>query len=350
MGKVLAIANQQVGPGYPCFIIAEAGVNHNGELKTAKRLVDAAVEAGADAVKFQTFIAEQVVSPSAPKADYQLKTTSEHESQLEMIKNLELSSDDHHQLQKYCQKNNILFLSTPFDQDSVVLLEKLHIPAYKIGSGDITNWPFLEYIALKRKPIILSTGMSTLSEVEEAVGVIQNAGNKQIILMHCVSNYPADPCDVNLRAMLTMEKAFQIPVGYSDHTLGIEVPMAAVALGACVIEKHLTLDRTMSGPDHQSSLEPNIFREMVAGIRTVELSLGHGRKEPAASEINTAKAARRSLVAAQNITKGTVIEERHIAIKRPGTGLPPRMLASIIGKKANEDIMVESLIKPEMLS
>ncbi|MGB2963459.1 MAG: N-acetylneuraminate synthase [Anaerolineales bacterium] len=350
MGKVIEIADQQVGAGYPCFIIAEAGVNHNGNLKTAKRLVDAAVSAGANAVKFQTFVAEQVISPIAPQADYQLKNTGKDESQLEMVQRLELSVDDHHQLQSYCQQKNILFLSTPFDQKSVDLLDQLNVPAYKIGSGEITNWPLLEYIAQKGKPIILSTGMSNLSEVEEAVGVLQNTGNNQIILMHCVSNYPADPADVNLRAMLTMEKTFQVPVGYSDHTLGIEVPLAAVALGACVIEKHFTLDRTMPGPDHRASLEPEFLKAMVSGIRIVEQSLGHGRKEPAASELDTARAARRSLVAAQDISKGTVIEERHIDIKRPGTGLSPQMIDKIIGQKAIENIKEGSLIKLEMLS
>lgn len=344
------IEGKQIGQGYPCFIIAEAGVNHNGSLRIAKELIDAAVLAGVDAVKFQTFNTDQIVSRSAPKAEYQIDKTAEGESQLEMLQRLELSEADHEQLEVYCHEKRIIFLSTPFDKDSVDLLERLNIPAFKIGSGELTNYSLLKYISEKGKPMILSTGMSDLKEVGDAVDIIHQSGNDQLVLLHCVSNYPADPSDVNLRAMQTMRDAFRLPVGYSDHTLGIEIPLAAVALGACVIEKHFTLDRDMPGPDHQASITPVELKDMVLGVRKVEQSLGHGRKEPSVRESSTAAVARRSLVAAEDITKGTIIKEKHIKIMRPGTGLPPRMFAEVIGKKADMNIDAGSLIRLEMLS
>ncbi|MEA2031577.1 MAG: N-acetylneuraminate synthase, partial [candidate division Zixibacteria bacterium] len=249
------------------FIIAEAGVNHNGNLELAKQLVDIAAKAGADAVKFQTFKAEKVVTPDSPKADYQLQATEESESQYEMLRKLELSHEQHVELMSYCRKQKIIFMSTPFDRESADFLYELSVPVFKIGSGEITNLPFLEYVSGKGKPVILSTGMSYLSEVDEAVKVVRKAGCERFVLLHCVSNYPAAAQDVNLQAMHTMATAFQVPVGYSDHTLGIEVSMAAVALGACVIEKHFTIDRTLLGPDHQASLEPDELSAMVKGIR-----------------------------------------------------------------------------------
>jgi N-acetylneuraminate synthase len=330
-------------------VIAEAGVNHNGDLDMALQLVDAAAAAGADAVKFQTFIANRVISASAPKAKYQLQTTCATESQLDMIRPLQLSPQAHRELSDYSQERGVLFMSTPFDEDSVDLLDELGVPVFKIGSGEITNWPFLEYIARIGKPIILSTGMSYLSEVDEAVRVIRNAGCRQLLLLHCVSNYPAAPDDANLRAMETMMRAFQVPVGYSDHTPGIEVSLAATALGACVIEKHFTLDKNLPGPDHRASLEPSELAALIKGVRTVEAALGHGEKRPAASEVNTAAVARRSLVAAQDINAGTVVTREMIAIKRPGTGLPPAMHSYLVGRTTRTNIPADTLISLEML-
>lgn len=349
MIEPVKIADSLVGPGHPCFVIAEAGVNHNGDINLAKKLIDAAVDAGANAVKFQTFKADKVVSDSAPKAEYQLETTSGSESQMEMLRSLELSIDDHHEIRNYCQANSILFLSTPFDEDSVDLLETLDVPAFKISSGEITNYPLLKHVASKQRPIILSTGMSYLGEVDEAVQVIKKAGDNQIILLHCVSNYPAYPQDANLRAMQTMATAFQVPIGYSDHTPGIEVSLAAVALGACVIEKHFTLDRNMPGPDHRASLEPDQLNNLVKGIRNVEVSLGNGYKQPTESEANTRSIARRSLIAACDIQAGTRLTDAMIAIKRPGTGLPPQAKSYLIGRKVQVDIAAGSMITLEML-
>jgi N,N'-diacetyllegionaminate synthase len=350
MVESIEIAGRVVGEGQPCFIIAEAGVNHNGDVNLAKQLIDAAVDAGADAVKFQTFKAENVVSPIAPKADYQLKTTAQNESQLEMVRVLELSPDDHFQIKEHCADRNILLISTPFDEGSVDLLDDLDIPAFKVGSGEITNSPLLKYIAQKDKPVILSTGMSYLAEVDEAVRLIQAAGNGQIILLHCVSNYPAKPEDINLRAMLTMANAFQVPVGYSDHTLGHAVALAARALGACLIEKHLTLDSTLPGPDQLASLEPAEFKKMVSGIHDIEKALGHGRKIPSASEANTAKVARRSLIASSDIPAGTTLSTEMIAVKRPGDGIPPAMLPYIIGRTVLYPIEAGTVITLELLA
>lgn len=344
----IEIEGHLIGNNHPCFIIAEAGVNHNGYLKMALQLVDTAVTAKADAIKFQTFKAEAVISSSAPKAIYQKRTTGADESQLEMARRLQLSYEQFHEIKAYCEKNGTLFLSTPFDHDSADFLDNLGVSAFKIPSGEVTNYPFLEHIACKGKPLILSTGMSYLGEVEQALRVIYAAGNRKVILLHCVSNYPAEPVDTNLRAMQTMATAFGVPVGYSDHTLGIEVALAAVALGACVVEKHFTLDRTLPGPDHGSSLEPNELSALVKGIRTVEAALGHGRKEPAASEANTAAVVRRSLVAACDIPLMTMLTDQHIAIKRPGTGLPPSMREYLVGKKTRTFIPADTLLSLEL--
>lgn len=348
--KAIEILGREIGPGQPCFIIAEAGVNHNGSLEMARQLVDAAARAGADAVKFQTFKAEKVVSPQAPKAAYQLQTTGASESQLDMVKRLELPFDAFRELYVYCQDKGIRFMSTPFDEESVDFLAELNVAVFKIPSGEITNLPFLAHVARKGKPMIVSTGMSYLGEVEAAVRTIEETGNHDFVLLHCVSNYPADPADANLRAMQTMATAFSVPVGYSDHTLEAEVAIAAVALGACVIEKHFTLDRSLPGPDHRTSLEPDELSALVRGIRTVEMALGHGRKEPADSEANTATVARRSLVAARDIQAGTTLTEELIAIKRPGTGLPPAMRPYLIGRTARITIPAGTLLTLEMLA
>ena len=345
----LIVAGRKVGPGHPCFIIAEAGVNHNGDPQLAHRLVDAAVEAGADAVKFQTFTTERVISRDAPKANYQVETTGTEESQFDMVKALELPREAFAQLMAHCQERNILFLSTPFDHESIDLLAGLGVEAFKIASGEITNLPLLEHVARNGKPMFVSTGMANIGEVETAVRTIEQAGNPDKVLLHCVSNYPAAPADVNLRAMDTMARAFGVPVGYSDHTLGLEVPLAAVALGASVIEKHFTLDRSMTGPDHRASLEPDELARMVSGIRTVQESLGHGRKEPAASEANTSSVARKSLVAARDLTAGTVLTEDMIDIKRPGHGLPPSVRLNLVGRTVRIDVAEDNLLSLDML-
>lgn len=331
-----------------CFIIAEAGVNHNGDFKNAVRLIDIAKESGADAVKFQTFKAEELVSSLAPKADYQKKNTAGNESHLEMIRKLELPFEDFRKLGAYCGKAGIHFMSTPFDHSSIDFLSEIEMPFFKIPSSEITNFPYLDRIARAGKPLILSTGMSTLQEVREAVSVLNSAGNKEVTLLHCTSSYPADPRDANLRALQTLKETFGLPVGYSDHTPGIEVSLAAVALGACVIEKHFTLNKTLPGPDHKASLSPEELHALVKGIRIVESSLGHGRKEPTESERNTAAVARKSLVAARDILPNTVLTHEMIAIKRPGTGIPPAKLQLFIGKRSRVAIAADTPLLPEM--
>ena len=326
------------------FVIAEAGVNHNGSLEMAKRMVDVAVNVGADAIKFQTFKAEKVVSNNAPKADYQIKTTDIKESQLEMLRRLELSYDSFEILKSYCNDRDITFLSTPFDIASADFLDEIEIELFKIPSGEITNFPFLSHIAKKKKPMIISTGMAYLGEVEAALNVIEATGNTNIALLHCVSNYPTSPQDVNLRAIDTLKKAFALPVGFSDHTLGFEIAISAVALNTCIIEKHFTLDRKLSGPDHSASLDPDELKTMINGIRKVEMALGHGLKKPAQSEMNTRIVARRSLVASQDIPENTVLTEDMIDIKRPGSGLSPIMLQYIIGRVSKKKINQGSLI------
>ncbi|MCL0053828.1 N-acetylneuraminate synthase [Dehalococcoidia bacterium] len=344
------IAGRKIGPGHPCFVIAEAGVNHNGDLELARRLVDVAADAGADAVKFQTFTAERLATTDAPKADYQMRTTDGTESQIEMLRRLELSPEAHRSLMEQCQERNILFLSSPFDEESADLLAELGVAAIKIPSGEITNLPYLEHIAQKGKPMIVSTGMASLGEVEQAIRTIEGGGNQEFVLLHCVSNYPAKPADINLRAMETLKAAFGAPTGYSDHTPGNEVALASVALGACVVEKHFTLDRSMPGPDHEMSLEPDELDSLIRGIRLVSSALGDGRKEPVPSEAETAAVARKSLVAAIDIPAGTILTEELIAIKRPGTGLPPAMRQQLTGRETKETVPSGTLITLEMLT
>ncbi len=341
---LLDVGKRKVGPGQPCFFIAEAGVNHNGSIDIAERLIDAAVDAGADAVKFQTFKAGGLATPDAPKASYQQRTTCAGESQFEMLRRLELTLDNHRHLIDYCERRGIEFLSTPFEEASAVLLVGLGVPALKIPSGEVTNLPFLAHVARLGLPLIVSTGMCDLGEVEAAVETIVAEGNDSLLLLHCVSNYPACPGHFKFVAMATMQAAFGVPCGYSDHTLGNEVSLAAVALGACVIEKHFTLDRAMPGPDHEASLEPGELKELVQGIRVVESALGSGRKKPAASERDTAVAIRKSLVAAQDIAAGQTFTEELIAVKRPGTGLPPGMKGHVIGRIAAEHIPAGALL------
>ena len=320
------------------FIIAEAGVNHNGRLDLAYQLIDVAKDTGADAVKFQTFKAENVVSRLADKAEYQKKTTGSDKSQLDMIKKLEISFEDFVKLKKYCDKKEIMFLSTPFDHQSIDFLYNL-VDIYKIPSGEIINYPYLKHIAAKNKPIIMSTGMANLGEVEEAINTIRTVNSEaKISLLHCTTNYPTPYEEVNLKAMQTLAAAFKLPVGYSDHTLGIEVPVAAVAMGAKIIEKHFTLDKNLPGPDHKASLEPGELKEMVKAIRNIEMALGNGIKKPNESEIEIMKVARRSLIATRDIRVGEIIKESDIIIKRPGTGILPKFKEIVIGMKLVNNI------------
>lgn len=344
----IQIAGRKVGSGQPCFIIAEAGVNHNGDIQMAKRLVEAAARARADAVKFQTFKAESLVTPDAPKAEYQKGATARAESQFDMLRRLELSPESHVSLRDYCRQQGILFMSTPFDEESADLLDRVGVPVFKLPSGELTNVHFLAHVARKGKPMIVSTGMSTLAEVETAVRTVREINN-QLVLLHCVSDYPANPVDANLRAMRTMADACKVPVGYSDHTPGIEVALAAVALGACVLEKHFTLDRTLRGPDHQASLEPGELDSLVRGVRIVEAALGHGRKERAVSEANTATIARKSIVAACDIPAGARLTEDMLTVKRPGTGLAPAMWYHLVGRVAAQDIPANTILTWEMV-
>ena len=341
---MMEIKDHKIGENHSCFIIAEAGVNHNGSVELAKKLIDVAKDAGADAVKFQTFKAENIVVKNAEKAEYQKETTGIGESQYDMIKKLELTEYDFKELADYAKKKGILFLSSPFDKESVDLLDEINVPAFKVASGEITNFPLLNYIAKKEKPIILSTGMSTLGEVEEALNVIRSEGVEDVILLHCISNYPARIEDVNLRAMETLKQAFKLPVGFSDHTLGITALIAAVALGACVIERHFTLDRNLPGPDHKASLEPNELKEMIKAIRDVEMALGDGIKKPTKEEEEIKKVARRSIVAKVDIPEGAIITEDMLDVKRPGIGIEPKYKERIIGKRAKVNIEKDELI------
>lgn len=320
------------------FIIAEAGVNHNGDINLAYKLIDEAKEAGADAVKFQTFKAEKVLSKYTKMADYQKKNLGKEVSQIDMVKRLELSYSDFEKLKNYCDEKGVIFLSSPFDEESVDFLDKL-VPYYKIPSGEIVNYPYLKHIASKNRPIIMSTGMANLSNVEKALDTIYSVNNTvEIYLLHCTTNYPCPYDEVNLKAMLTLKDAFKLPVGYSDHTLGIEVPISAVALGAQVIEKHFTLDKDMPGPDHKASLNPTELKSMVKAIRNIEIALGTGIKKPNKSEEEIENVVRKKLVASRDIEAGKIISEKDIAIKRSNDGLAPEFLEIIAGKKIIKEI------------
>ena len=328
------------------FIIAEAGVNHNGSVVLAKRLIDVAVDAGADAVKFQTFKAEKLVCKSARKAEYQQETTDATESQYDMIKRLELDIDTHRELIAYCEGRGILFLSTPFDHDSIELLHDLGLEIFKIPSGEITNLPYLRHIGSLRKRIILSTGMADIGEIEDALDVLVDSGTPKdkITILHANTMYPTPMEDVNLRAMRTIACAFGCDVGYSDHTMGIEIPIGAVAMGAKVIEKHFTLDRSMEGPDHKASLEPDELRAMVRAIRNIEKALGSGIKKPSPSEKPNMDVARKSIVASRPIAKGECFTEENLTVKRPGSGLSPMRWDEIVGTTSQREYKADELI------
>ncbi len=328
------------------FVIAEAGVNHNGSLELAKKLIDVASEAGADAVKFQTFKADRLVSKTAQKAEYQKQTTDASESQYDMIKKLELDEVAHHELIAYCKSKNILFLSTPFDHESIDLLARLGMEIFKIPSGEITNLPYLRRIGSLGKRVILSTGMADLGEIEDALDVLISSGTakENITVLHATTEYPCPMDEVNLRAMQTIALAFGIKAGYSDHTNGIEVPIAAVAMGAAVIEKHFTLDRTMEGPDHKASLEPDELIAMVKAIRNIEKALGTGIKKPSPSEAKNMAIARKSIMAARPIQKGEILSSGNMTIKRPGNGISPMRWDEIVGTTASKDYQEDELI------
>ena len=325
-------------------IIAEAGVNHNGSLKLAKQMIDEAAKAGADYIKFQTFKPEKLVSKYAQKADYQKKTTGNNESQLQMLEKLALSYDDFVELKRYCEQSGIGFLSTPFDEDSIRFLDSLDMDFWKIPSGEITNYPYLVQIAQTGRDIVLSTGMCEMDEIADAMKVLEESGAGNISLLHCNTEYPTPYEDVNLLAMKQMRTAFKKQVGYSDHTVGIEVPIAAVALGAEIIEKHFTLDKNMDGPDHKASLEPLELSQMICSIRHIEKSLGDGNKKRTASEQHNIAAARKSIVAKCAISKGDIFTEANLTVKRPGNGISPMRWKELIGTRAERDYLEDELI------
>lgn len=329
------------------LIIAEAGVNHNGDLKLAKKLIDAAAEAGVDYVKFQTFKASKLVTKSARRAEYQVANTQNKDSQYEMLKNLELSQENHYHLIEYCKRKKVKFLSTGFDFESIDFLHKIGIQLAKIPSGEITNLPYLRKIASLFSEVILSTGMADVKEVKDAVNVLLKGGvdKENLIVLHCNTEYPTPMKDVNLKAMLHIKEEVGVKIGYSDHTLGVEVPVAAVALGAEVIEKHFTLDRNMDGPDHRASLEPNELKLMVDSIRNIEQALsGSGIKEPSVSESKNKDIVRKSIVAIKSIQKGEVLDESNLGVKRPGTGISPMKWDDIIGQTSSKDFNIDDVI------
>ena len=326
------------------LIIAEAGVNHNGNIKLAKQMVDKAVGLGVDIIKFQTFVSKNIAAKSAKKAEYQKKQTDSSESQLEMLSRLELSFENFVELEKYCDKRGIEFLSTAFDLESIDFLSSLDMKRWKIPSGEITNLPYLMKIAKLNKPIILSTGMSTMKDIKDALTVLRDNGANDITVLHCTTEYPTPYEDVNLNAMNTIKNEFNVPIGYSDHTKGIEIPIAAVAMGATVIEKHFTLDKNMDGPDHKASLEPDELKAMVSAIRNIEIALGTGEKKPAASEKKNMLVARKSIIAKHNIKKGEVLSEESLTVKRPGNGISPMRWFEVIGKTATKGYEEDELI------
>lgn len=328
-------------------IIAEAGVNHNGSLDIAKKLIVAASQAGADFIKFQTFVTENLVSRDAKQADYQTKNLGYETSQFEMLKKLELNFKDHQELNNLCKEYKIGFFSTAFDMDSIEILDHLNLPLWKIPSGEITNLPYIRKIGSFKKPVILSTGMATLGEIEDAIELLEESGTKRdsITVLHCTTEYPAPLDEVNLMAMVTIGEAFKVRIGYSDHTDGIEIPLAAVAMGATVIEKHLTLDRNMVGPDHSASIEPNEFKKMIEGIRKIELAMGSGIKKPTLSEIKNKVITRKSIVASKLIKTGELLTNENLSVKRPGNGLSPMLWDKVIGIKAKRDFKPDELIE-----
>ena len=330
----------------PALIIAEAGVNHNGEIKKAYELIEKASYAGADVIKFQTFEADKLLTDSAKKADYQVVNTSKEESQHEMIKNLELSKEDHYKLIEHCKKFDIEFFSSAFDLDSLGFLQELNLSRFKVPSGELTNLPYLRQMGSYNKPIILSTGMSNLIDIKNAIKALEVSGTPKhmITVLHCNTEYPAPKEDVNLNAMLTIQREFDVKIGFSDHTSGIEISIAAVALGATIIEKHITLDCSLPGPDHSASIEPNEFKNMVTSIRNIEIAMGNGIKEPSEKEKANMLVARKSIIASKRIVKGTIFTNENITCKRPGEGLSPMQIDKVIGSIARKDFNLNDYI------
>jgi N,N'-diacetyllegionaminate synthase len=349
MSGGMAIDGHAIGPGHPCFVIAEAGVNHNGDPALAHALVDAAASAGADAVKFQTFQPAQLVAPDAPKAEYQLRNDGATRSQREMLEALALPPEVYRELDQHAHRRGLIFLSSPFDEESVALLAQLGVPAFKVASGEVTNHGLLTRLAREKRPLLVSTGMCDLAEVTAAVEVIRAAGDPPLALFHCVSSYPCQPRDANLRAMDTLRSAFGVPVGWSDHTLGIEVALAAVALGADLLEKHLTLDRNLPGPDHRASLEPGEFAALVRGVRSVAAALGDGRKIPTADEQAVARVARKSLHWRASLAAGAALGPEHLIALRPGGGVSPARLPVLLGRRVRRPVREGAALREDDL-
>ena len=338
------IAGRTIGDGAPCFIIAEIGVNHNGDMDIARRLIDEAAAAGADAAKFQAYVTEELITPKAHKAAYQVQSTGEAESQYQMLKELELTGEQQAELRDYCAKKNITYACTPYDLPSLNLLNQLDVPMLKIGSTDTTNLPFLKHVAETSRPVILSTGMCTLSEVEAAVTAMDKARSK-LSLLHCTSEYPAPPNEANLRAIETLRYSFRRPTGYSDHSAGVGISPWAVAAGASIIEKHLTLERSLPGPDHQASIEPHELAKLVRTIRDLERSLGDGIKCPSPSEAVNKGALRKSVVTNRSLQAGTTIAGSDLTCKRPGSGMAPEWVDRLIGKQINRDVEADTMLE-----
>lgn len=324
------------------LIIAEIGVNHNGSVEIAKKMIKSASECGVDAVKFQTFITENLVTENAKTATYQEENTNEN-SQFEMLKKLELSFEDFKELKEYALKHNVMFISSPFDIESVDLLEKLDVPLYKLGSGELTNFELIDYVQKTDKPMIISSGMASLEEIKETYDFIDNKEN--LMILHCITGYPTSFEEANLNFIKTLQAEFDVPIGFSDHSPGIELPIAAVALGACVVEKHFTLDKTLEGPDHKASLNPAEFKAMVEAIRHVEVAMGDGVRKFSENELEIKKVARKSIVLNENVSKGTIIKRSMLSIKRPGTGINPKHINEIIGKESITNLKSGTPIK-----
>ncbi len=347
--RTISIAQRKIGPGRPVYIIAEAGVNHNGDVSLAGRMISVARDAGADAVKFQAFNSQLIASRGAPLAPYQKRGVRSKRTQRTMLKGLELSRSDFEQLRKVCQESEIDFLASPFDMESLSLLLELGVPAIKIGSQELTDLPLLEGIARARVPALLSTGAATLGEIKEALGSLQSHKLRDIGLLHCVSAYPAPYEHSNLRAIATLESRFALPVGFSDHSPGLHIGASAVAAGALLLEKHFTLDRSLSGPDQALSLEPSELHSFVTMVRQVEAALGDGIKKPQPSEIEVRDAARKSLVTTRAVSKGERFTADMLTSKRPGTGLPPREMRRVIGRRARCDVPADTVLTPDMI-
>lgn len=348
--KPFSISGKPIGQGFPCFIIAEAGVNHNGDPDMANALVDVAADMGADAIKFQTFSADRLASPSAEMADYQKRNLQAEESQFEMLKRLELPRGIYPALIQRCRDRKITFLSSPFDEESADFLEGHGMEVFKIPSGEITNIPYLHHIAKKGKAMIISTGMATIAEIATAVDEVNLVGAPSVALLQCYSDYPASAANQNLRVISTLRHAFGVPIGFSDHTEGYAVTAAAVALGACIIEKHFTLNCNLAGPDHKASLEPDALQDMVRAIRDVESSLGDGIKEPRGPELNSRIYARKSIVADRNIPAGKALDQFDLAMRRPGAGIAPCFLNTLIGRRTAHSIAAGAIITWEDLA